>query len=69
MVYELQIVSENEVQVRKLREKPQWESELIFDALAPFKNYLSDYVTLSRPVDEICELLHSAPMEVWQTFL
>lgn len=69
MVYELRIVSESEVQVRKLRERPQWESEPLFDSLEPLKKYLSDYVTLSRSVDELCELLNSAPMETWQTFL
>lgn len=68
MVYELQILSENEVQIRKLKEKPQWESDPIFETEDTLKKYLYDYVSVSRPVDEICELLNSSPMETWQTF-
>lgn len=68
MYYELEIVSDSEVSIRKVRELEQWGSELHFEELSHLLKYLNDYLSLESSHYVIGDLLHSAPMDTWILF-
>lgn len=68
MYYELEIASDSEVAIRKVRELEQWGSELHFNELNQLLKYLNDYLSLECSHYVIGDLLNSAPMDTWISF-
>lgn len=68
MFYELDVVSDSEVKIRKVRELEQWGSELQFDDLDHLLKYCNDYLTLENSHYVIGDLINSAPMDTWLSF-
>lgn len=68
MKYELEVCSDSAVRIKKIRELPQWESEMVYDNVEALLKYLTDYVDLQTDVSIIRDLLNSAAMDKWIEF-
>ncbi len=68
MLYELEIKNSSLIAIKKVIKHELWSNSHHFDSPEDLSKYITDYLELSTPIDEIENLMRSAPMDVWMKF-
>ncbi len=68
MQYELEVITESDIKIRKIMSVPLWNTNQVFDDIASLKKYLIDFVELPCSMNVALDLLNSAAMNTWIDF-
>lgn len=68
MKYELEVLNDSQIRIKKIVAEALWTSNQIFDDLTTLTRYISDFTELKTSLDIVHELLNSAPMNNWIDF-
>jgi len=68
MKYELEVITDSEIKIRKIMSVPLWNTNQVFDDLETLKKYLTDYVELPCSMNIAVDLINSASMNNWIVF-
>jgi hypothetical protein len=68
MRYELKVVDDNSIKIKKIMDIPLWNSNQVFDDFKSLKKYITDFVEVETPTEDIENLTNSAPMNSWIEF-
>ncbi len=68
MKYELEVITDSDIKIRKIMSVPLWNTNQIFDDIESLKKYLFDYVELPCSMNVALDLINSAAMNGWIDF-